>query len=82
MFMRTLRESPFHTFSLIYVTSSHNVASILGEKGHQSLAFRGLQDNWEMMGHQRRGRGSLSPQTHKSLYRMDRIRFAQPPTEH
>lgn len=47
MFMRTLRELHFHVDYVMHVTSSHNVASILGEKGHQSLAFSGLQDNWK-----------------------------------
>lgn len=47
MFMRTLREVHLHADYVIHVTSSQNVASILGEKGHQSLAFRGLQNNWK-----------------------------------
>lgn len=60
MFMRTLREPHFHTDYVMHVTSSHDMASILGEKGHQSLAFSRLQKNWEMIGH--RGRGeSVEP---------------------
>lgn len=69
MFMRALRERHFHTDCVMHVTSSHNVASILGEKGHQSPAFSGLQNNWkDDKASEEEERGCpLSLQSHRSF---------------